>query len=383
MFKLANKKQFNLSIIFSTTLFLAGFDTSASEQSTACHHAVPIELDTTFRGHSGIASESHFFQLYAPTAGWLKLDVMTPVASGTAARIEFFGPSCDRESAIRTAAVIDRTATHSLIALRKAGTHYLRVRAHDPAQPLGDYRLSVHFVALEPLRHTASGRAKSEEVEVDPFPEGFADNGWNKSEEVEVDPFPEGFADNGWNKSEEVEVDPFPEGFADNGWNKSEEVEVDPFPEGFADNGWNKSEEVEVDPFPEGFADIKGTDWTEACRRTTDDDHGDGFPCATPLILDRGHHGAIDNDWGDDEDVFEISLTRPSTVRIEIRGQTLEAADLALHDQRGQRLADAPTDPADDLRLVRWLEPGRYFLRLAGRYGSEGTYEVSLESLDW
>ncbi len=343
MFKLANKKQFNLSIIFSTTLFLAGFDTSASEQSTACHHAVPIELDTTFRGHSGIASESHFFQLYAPTAGWLKLDVMTPVASGTAARIEFFGPSCDRESAIRTAAVIDRTATHSLIALRKAGTHYLRVRAHDPAQPLGDYRLSVHFVALEPLRHTASGRAKSEEVEVDPFPEGFADNGWNKSEEVEVDPFPEGFAD----------------------------------------NGWNKSEEVEVDPFPEGFADIKGTDWTEACRRTTDDDHGDGFPCATPLILDRGHHGAIDNDWGDDEDVFEISLTRPSTVRIEIRGQTLEAADLALHDQRGQRLADAPTDPADDLRLVRWLEPGRYFLRLAGRYGSEGTYEVSLESLDW
>ena len=51
MFKFAKTRQ-NLSIIASMIFFLTATEISASQPDAACGHAVPMELDSTWRGLS-------------------------------------------------------------------------------------------------------------------------------------------------------------------------------------------------------------------------------------------------------------------------------------------------------------------------------------------
>ena len=352
MFKVTTKTRQHLSAIVSMICFLVAFESSASQLDVACDHAVPMDLNNTWRGH-GAAFESHIYQLEIPSAGLLDIEVATPTAARVAAKLELLGQHCRRADISGEAAILDRTATRSLVALRGAGTRYVRVAAQDPRSPLGDYRLSTSFATPEIVRGSP---------------------GWLKTEEVEVDPDPDGPC-----------LDPgFEKGLT--GWLKTEEVEVDPDPDGFGKSlaSWLKTEEVEVDPDPDGFGkDL--TNWLTRrvaaaglCNRDEGDDHSDTLACATPVQLGRRYSGEIDNDWSDDQDTFEIVLSRPTTVHIDVRSSATEIA-LALYDRWGQRLATELGGSG----LVRWLLPGRYVLRIAGMDGAEGAYDVGFDRLEW
>lgn len=118
--------------------------------------------------------------------------------------------------------------------------------------------------------------------------------------------------------------------------------------------------------------DGSGTLLLNVCNLDEGDDHGDSFVCATGLAVGETVDGAI-GDAGD-RDVFSFALAAAATVEIERFGTA--AVSAWLHGAEGALVA------ADDGNghLAESLAPGRYFLRIAGSNGAEGSYQLSVSS---
>ena len=137
-------------------------------------------------------------------------------------------------------------------------------------------------------------------------------------------------------------------------------------------------EETEPDPDPHGLTVSDIAD--KLCRAEESDDHGDTLLCATALPLGSSATAQIDSVW--DDDFFSFVLTTQRTVRIE----TSDGIDTTgvLYDGYGHRLAaDGDSGAGSGLRIVRTLGPGRYFVRIAGMSGTEGTYALEATALNW
>ena len=105
-------------------------------------------------------------------------------------------------------------------------------------------------------------------------------------------------------------------------------------------------------------------------------DQGDVFLCAMPIAPGQHVEGQIRHHRIPDVDVFTFTLMEARTVELVAAGEG--ELTVALHDQHGRRLARPA--PARDLRLVQTLDPGRYFLRLAGERATEGLFELRLDT---
>jgi hypothetical protein len=306
-----------------SALLVLSATVTASASSPHCANALPIDLDETVRGDSRQIGEPDCFRLQTPTAGLLMLDLAVPGAAAAEPRLGLL--RCARSGRVD---VIDQSASYLLVASDAPRDLAVCVGAQDPGLALGAYKLRTAFVSTG-----GPGTRKAEEVEAEPDP--FA-GGITKAEEVEAEP------------------DPFTGGIT-----KAEEVEAEP------------------DPFA---SDPLGA----MCLAQESDDHSDSLLCATPVALGRDARGEIDNDWGDDQDVFVFELTAARTVRIETTGQVDTHG--GLYDRLGQRLAAAGSGgTGDNFRLVKTLQPGVYFVRLEGMAWSRGNYEliVSVVERSW
>ncbi|HKV09765.1 MAG TPA: hypothetical protein VJ725_16605 [Thermoanaerobaculia bacterium] len=130
-----------------------------------------------------------------------------------------------------------------------------------------------------------------------------------------------------------------------------------------------------IDEWDSGVIKIRvngsGTLLLNVCNLDEGDDHGDSFLCATGLAVDETVDGAIGG--AGDRDVFSFALAGEATVEIETFGTT--AVSAWLHGAEGALVA---TDDGEggNVHLSENLAPGRYFLRIAGRNGAEGAYQV-------
>lgn len=111
------------------------------------------------------------------------------------------------------------------------------------------------------------------------------------------------------------------------------------------------------------------------CSLDEGDDHGDSFFCATGMALDETVDGAIVG--AGDRDVFSFTVDAASTVEIESFGTT--AVSAWLHSAEGALVA---TDDGQggNVHLFESLAPGRYFLRITGRNGAEGGYQLRVSN---
>ncbi|MEM7356454.1 MAG: hypothetical protein AAF657_36905 [Acidobacteriota bacterium] len=111
-------------------------------------------------------------------------------------------------------------------------------------------------------------------------------------------------------------------------------------------------------------------------------DHADAITFATLLEVPGTVTGEIANAWGDDIDVFAFDLSQERIVILETFGDTDTIGGLL--DASGRLLAvDDDGGVGGNVRLVRALLPGRYFARVEGSLGAEGSYIVSLETVSW
>jgi len=140
------------------------------------------------------------------------------------------------------------------------------------------------------------------------------------------------------------------------------------------------TEEIEIDP--DGLGSGGGSGRDAAACNGEDDDHADTPSCATPLRSEKRAAGSLGNSWGDDSDVFELTLDEPAIVRIEAHSGTDTIG--GLFDRDGLRLAvDDDGGDGEDFQIVRALVAGRYFLRVEGLEVGEQPYTLSLETRAW
>ncbi|HSK78845.1 MAG TPA: hypothetical protein VLQ45_20485 [Thermoanaerobaculia bacterium] len=134
-----------------------------------------------------------------------------------------------------------------------------------------------------------------------------------------------------------------------------------------------------IDEWDSGVIKVRvngpGTLLLNVCSLDGGDDHGDSFLCATGLAVGETVDGAI-GDAGD-RDVFSFALAAAATVEIESFGTTDVSA--WLHGAEGALVATVDGQ-GGNVHLFESLAPGRYFLRIAGSNGAEGSYQVSVSS---
>ena len=106
------------------------------------------------------------------------------------------------------------------------------------------------------------------------------------------------------------------------------------------------------------------------------DDHGDSFTCATEIAPGTRTPGEIRGLAATDQDVFTFTLSRRRAVIFETSGETDTRG--RLFTETGFLLAaDDDGGEAMNLRIVRTLGPGRYYLSVAGAGASQGPYLIT------
>ncbi len=119
----------------------------------------------------------------------------------------------------------------------------------------------------------------------------------------------------------------------------------------------------------------------DVCGSHPTDDHSDLFACASPLGEKGFLLGDFDSGWTTDDDVFTFRLGDRRTVVFDAGGEI--ATTGALYDRHGHRLALPEIAGDVHFRFARNLAPGRYFVRLTGRGGTQGRYTVSFTTSAW
>ncbi len=291
------------------------------------------------------------YRVTVPSAGLLAVDVAAPLAAGAAEPVlAYAGRGC---AADRRPLVIDRSATHVVLAVEDPGDYLFAVAPQDPSAPLGDVRLRSGFSVAVPK----DGEDEEIlEIEADPLTAGgiFAKDG--EDEEIL-----------------EIEADP-------------PRLPCGPTPKDGEDE---EILEIEADPLVGVAGRSMAAMLGALCAATAADDHGDSFTCATFLAPNRRVAGEISNGWGDDGDVFEVLVGGPGSAdpgsadlwNVEIAGGGEIETAIALYDRAGRRLETAGGGAG--VRIVRALPAGPYFVRVEGRHGAEGRYTLSVAAKPW
>ena len=410
-----------LSLLATSTVVPA---MAADRAADPCAYATPVDINGSLRGYGSDGDEFHFFSLDLPTAGIMVVDIAASGAGPGPPGPGIFEDRCGgtnlRSQGI---AVIERSATHLVLAARAPGTYFFRVAAQDPRYALGEYKLINRFVAAtvtEEELYLETGSADGfgtsrvivtgthfyaaalvekdeDEDEINPDPGSKATTTYDPSRRrliVSLVTFRNSLMEKDEDE-DEINPDPgskmaFSERAEDDSTrlvlfydNQNEIVEKD-----------EDEDEINPDPGSKSLVSelLKWLSRPAAttalrfrhdrlCRAGEIDDHGDTFTCATPLAFDRDAIGNIGNEWGDDTDSFVFFLNEVRTVTIETMGDFDPYAEL--YDQSGQRLVRHADDSETRFRIVRTLGPGWYFIRVGAISHGEGSYRLNVKAQAW
>ena len=422
-----------VSIFLSASSGIAGPFQSADD---LCISAIPVDLNHSFRGYHGHEEESSFVTLNIPSSGLLSVDVSVSGTTTVAPRLGFVSSGCGTLKTKSAPTVLERSATHQVLAIHDPGFYVFRVASQEPAPSLRAFRFSNGFAAIDPidLPLTKDGE-DDDELEIDPNPliyrpqQDVPNQGGEDDDELEIDPnpsthpLPRDVPNQGGEDDDELEIDPNPliyrpqQDVPNQGGEDDDELEIDPnpatdpLPRDVPNQGGEDDDELEIDPNPSTYPlpqDVPNQDGedddeleidpnpsthplsdklNELCRAGEVDDHGDSFTCATILYSGQPITGEVRNGWGDDVDAFAIELGGSQAE--ELWSLTIEIASdvdtiVEIYDRSGTRLEKTVVDGGrDDVRIVRTLRPGVYFVRIGGQYGAEGAYELRVDASQW
>lgn len=290
-------------------------------------HPTPLIPGEVFRSPGTQGSTMDCFEMYVPGASSLAVEIIVPGADGWEAYLTQQGLTQQNlEGKERGLNRLLRVgATDLVLATSTEGSHLFCVRAQDPLQTLGEYRVVTAFATVPELPCDEEALRRSE----DPC-------------ELEPDPEP--------SIAPELPCD------------------EDLFQKG--------EDPCELEPDPEPFVAL----CTGDTAADHSEDHGDTFLCATKLGVGESRQGTLENPWGDDRDTFTFTLDSLQSVEIFSTGETDLLA--TLYDHHGQRLAQADDGgTGENFRMAKTLAPGRYFLRLEAQGATEGAYRLTLRPL--
>ncbi len=132
-----------------------------------CGDAVPVDLNSTLRGHGVEASRSVLLEMEIPSPGIVTLDVSAPAPAAAEPSLGLFGSDRGVPTPGRGVVIVQRFLNHMVLAVRDPGTYVFRLAAQDPLLPLQEYKIRTGFMTLD-LSDIADWEKDDDVIEIDP-----------------------------------------------------------------------------------------------------------------------------------------------------------------------------------------------------------------------
>jgi Bacterial pre-peptidase C-terminal domain len=354
-----------------------------------CETATAVTLNATYR-----SSGDELLKVTAASTGVLTFDVASPAAAAGQPKVTFLGTSCTTPTGEGTSfTFIQETPAWLTLDVASAGTYYLEVEPQDPQQTLGDFKLLTGWAASPTTLEEESGLTA---IISGPCTSPINLRGGGSFEQSRFVIAPD--AIDQWDDDimritastpgvvaidvVNPESDPVTATiFGDDECAAAAqlgEATLTPSSTRLAATMYSSDHTLKLVP-----ADPESTVYEVAvhvyplCGLGETDDHGDTALCATAIEVDGSDDGEIDNADEDDEDFFTFAVASQQSIEIESTGGTDTYG--SLYDASGQRLEsddDGGTD--SNFRISRTLGAGRYFIRVEGAGGAEGSYGIEV-----
>ena len=363
------------SVVISWLLFV-GYPVMGDSFGDPCYDAVSVGLDTSLRGEVDLSGGPRYVKLEISQPGLLAVDVAASSVALLEPVLGYVGGGCGPAAARYSPTVLQRSITHQVLIVHGPGSHLFRVSASDTSRAQGRVRFSTRFVP-DSLGSYKNGEDE-EEIEI----EADGQNGV-----VQITTRPGGLVSNPWgarNGEDEEEIEIEADG-------QNSVVQITTRPGALlsdhwgARNGEDEEEiEIEADGHHQAFLDVGRSLYSrydDLCRRSGVDDHGDSFTCASLLWQGRIVRGSLGND---DVDVFQIVVgdaAGSGSRKVEFLAVGDVELTATLFDTSGQRLEVA--GQGVEAAISRMLTPGTYFVRVESPYGSQGSYDLAVETSAW
>ncbi len=392
MFRLRKEVVFTTCLL--TAFLLSDQAAEAVSRATACSNATTVSSNTTLHDYGSAVSELKVFKIVLSGTGVLTLDAFAPGDEAVAPKLSFLGTDCETPAnGTGSHVVVEALPSSARVEITAAGTFYFQLVPDDLASELSGYKLRNAFLStLSSLDETTtpstdpSGTCSSSST---PFTANSvsASRYARFSEDVdEWDGDIMGIASEvpGILRLSASGADLSAYLYAGQTCPMSAllgeatlATSTDQLVMSIAAGDYR----LKIKPY-NGASGSYSLDLKlyDVCAQGESDDHGDSPLCASPQSLTSAGSGEISATNDDDDDFFTFVLA--STVTVEIKSTGSLDTFGSLYGAGGNRLATADGGGSgSNFKIVKTLSAGRYFVRVEGKDGAEGSYGLSVTVL--
>ena len=170
------------SAVFAVTLSVPASEPASGAGAVAdpCVAALQLDVNASLRGYSAKSDESSLLRLDLPSAGILSVDLAAlgsasaePTLGSASAEptLVLAGFGCGERWATAEPAVLERSATHLLLAAESSETLLFKIASPDPLTQPSAWKLTTAFAPSSPAQHLPGKEEEDEEqIEIEPDP---------------------------------------------------------------------------------------------------------------------------------------------------------------------------------------------------------------------
>ena len=374
-------------------VLLASLGAGASAAWADCETALAVSVNDLYR-----SSDNELLKVTLGGAGILTLSVSSPAAAAVQPKITFLGTSCTTPTGEGSDFdFVQETPAWLAILASTATTYYFEVEPQGSQQTLADFKLVAGWVA-DPTTPDEDNELTSDATDTcdgsstplseDPFDQNRFVTTRESIEQSDDDILrihggvPGVMVIDMVDAESESVTATLYEDDACATAAELGETALTPTSGRLATVVYSTDHSLKVEPYEsaDGAYQVAVRLYTP-CDLVGADDHSDAALCATPIAVDDSDSGEL-SDGGsddDDEDWFTVVLDSQQTIDIESTGATDTYG--SLYDAAGQRLdADDNGGSGDNFLISHTLGAGRYFVRVEGAGGAEGSYGIEVST---
>lgn len=369
---------------------VAAVSPGALQARGPCAGAATLSHNATERSSGGGSRE--LFKVTTASAGVLTLHLSGPGSADDEPNLRLLNSSCAAPGGpVTDVVVVQETPKWLALRIEASGDYYFDVKPDDPLESLGDYQLRTTF--------NSDLSVSDEDVDFGSDPDDTCSNGGSS---LGIDPLDDDLFITFTDDIDEWDCDVIQVRIASPGV-----AVVDASASGVVgslyhgdpcDTAETLFSSVSLGPGDEGLAVVRPVDHVlvvdpdgaysgsytvrvklyAVCDQGETDDHGDAALCASDLTASQAESGDVDNAQGDDFDYFVFELGSQTSVTVETTGTTDTYG--VLYDDGGLRLdEDDDSGTGTNFSITKTLNAGRYFVRVEGSGGAEGSYSIDLD----
>lgn len=384
---------FSAALVF--TLFsLSTGSAHAVTRATACSNATTVSSNTTLHHYGTAVEELKIFKIVLSGTGVLVLDAFSPGDDAVAPKLTFLGTDCETPAnGTGSHVLIEEMPSSARVEITASGTFYFQIVPDDLASDLSGYKVRNAFLATlssvdettdpasDPANTCSSSSASltSSSISTSRYVRYEEDVDEWDGDIIAITTQMPGIlriSADGADLSAylyagqtcpmsaliaEATLATATDALVKSVHAGSYRLKIKPY------NGSNGAYSLHVKVY-------------DICGEGESDDHGDSLLCASAQSLTSAGSGELAATNDDDDDFFVFTLASARTIEVKSTGSTNTFG--SLYDAAGNLLGSADGGgTGTNFKIVKTLAAGRYYVRVEGKDGAEGSYGLSVTVL--